>query len=48
RRLLEEEGIEISPGFGPLEGKVWRIGTMGANASQAAVDRVTGAIAAAL
>jgi alanine-glyoxylate transaminase/serine-glyoxylate transaminase/serine-pyruvate transaminase len=29
RRLLEEHNIEIAGGFGPLAGKVWRIGTMG-------------------
>jgi alanine-glyoxylate transaminase / serine-glyoxylate transaminase / serine-pyruvate transaminase len=29
RRLLEEFNIEIAGGFGPLKGKVWRIGLMG-------------------
>ncbi len=29
RRLLEEYNLEISGGFGPLKGKVWRIGLMG-------------------
>jgi alanine-glyoxylate transaminase/serine-glyoxylate transaminase/serine-pyruvate transaminase len=29
KRLLEEDGIEISGGFGPLAGKVFRIGLMG-------------------
>jgi alanine-glyoxylate transaminase / serine-glyoxylate transaminase / serine-pyruvate transaminase len=29
RRLLEEYNIEIAAGFGPLKGKVWRIGLMG-------------------
>lgn len=48
KRLLEHDGIEISAGLGPLKGKVWRIGTMGANASQRAVERVTAAVAAAL
>jgi alanine-glyoxylate transaminase / serine-glyoxylate transaminase / serine-pyruvate transaminase len=28
-RLLEEYGIEIGGGVGPLAGKVWRIGCMG-------------------
>jgi (S)-ureidoglycine-glyoxylate aminotransferase len=28
-RLVEEFGVEIGAAFGPLEGKVWRIGTMG-------------------
>lgn len=27
--LLEEFGIEIASSFGPLHGKIWRIGTMG-------------------
>ena len=30
--LLEDFGIEIGTSFGPLHGKVWRIGTMGYNA----------------
>jgi alanine-glyoxylate transaminase/serine-glyoxylate transaminase/serine-pyruvate transaminase len=29
RRLLVEFGIEIAGGFGPLAGKIWRIGLMG-------------------
>ena len=29
KRLLEEYNIEIAGGFGPLKGKVWRIGLMG-------------------
>jgi alanine-glyoxylate transaminase/serine-glyoxylate transaminase/serine-pyruvate transaminase len=29
RRLLEDYNIEIAGGFGPLKGKVWRIGLMG-------------------
>lgn len=29
RRLLDEFNIEIASGFGPLKGKVWRIGLMG-------------------
>jgi alanine-glyoxylate transaminase / serine-glyoxylate transaminase / serine-pyruvate transaminase len=28
-RLLNEYNIEIAGGFGPLKGKVWRIGLMG-------------------
>ena len=30
--LLTEDGIEISGGLGPLAGKIWRIGVMGAGA----------------
>ena len=29
RRLLDEHGIEIGGGLGPLAGKIWRIGLMG-------------------
>ncbi len=29
KRLLEEYNIEIAGGFGPLKGKIWRIGLMG-------------------
>jgi alanine-glyoxylate transaminase/serine-glyoxylate transaminase/serine-pyruvate transaminase len=29
RRLLEDYNIEIAAGFGPLKGKVWRVGLMG-------------------
>ena len=29
RRLLEDYNIEVAGGFGPLKGKVWRIGLMG-------------------
>jgi (S)-ureidoglycine-glyoxylate aminotransferase len=29
--LLEDFGIEIGTSFGPLQGKIWRIGTMGYN-----------------
>jgi hypothetical protein len=30
--MLEDFGIEIGTSFGPLHGKIWRIGTMGYNA----------------
>ena len=30
--MLDDFGIEIGTSFGPLHGKVWRIGTMGYNA----------------
>jgi len=29
QRLLEEYNVEIAGGFGPLKGKVWRVGLMG-------------------
>jgi (S)-ureidoglycine-glyoxylate aminotransferase len=33
-RLIEEFGVEIGAAFGPLAGKIWRIGTMGYSASR--------------
>ena len=41
--LLNHFGIEIGTSFGPLHGKVWRIGAMGYNARQ---DCVLGTLAA--
>ena len=35
--MLADYGIEIGTSFGPLHGKVWRIGTMGYNARKDAV-----------
>lgn len=35
--LLNDFGIEIGTSFGPLHGKIWRIGTMGYNARKDAV-----------
>ena len=35
--LLEDFGIEIGSSFGPLRGRIWRIGTMGLNARHDAV-----------
>jgi (S)-ureidoglycine---glyoxylate transaminase len=35
--LLEDFGIEIGTSFGPLHGRVWRIGVMGYNARRDAV-----------
>lgn len=37
RHLLERHGLEIGAGLGPLAGKVWRIGLMGASARLANV-----------
>jgi alanine-glyoxylate transaminase/serine-glyoxylate transaminase/serine-pyruvate transaminase len=34
KRLLDEAGIEIAGGFGPLAGKVFRIGVMGPLATE--------------
>jgi len=35
--MLNDFGIEIGTSFGPLKGKIWRIGTMGYNARKDAV-----------
>ena len=37
RALLESYHIEIGTSFGPLHGRIWRIGTMGINAREDAV-----------
>ena len=37
KAMLNDYGIEIGTSFGPLAGKVWRIGTMGYNARRDAV-----------
>ncbi|MET0811938.1 MAG: alanine--glyoxylate aminotransferase family protein [Microbacterium sp.] len=46
--LLEEDGIEIGTSFGPLHGRVWRIGTMGFNAREDAVVTTLAALEAML
>jgi alanine-glyoxylate transaminase/serine-glyoxylate transaminase/serine-pyruvate transaminase len=50
RRLLEEFSMEIGAGLGPLAGKIWRVGLMGAGSTLAnvllflaALERVLGA-----
>jgi (S)-ureidoglycine-glyoxylate aminotransferase len=48
RALLEEHSIEIGTSFGPLHGKIWRIGTMGYNAREDAVQRTLQALKAVL
>ena len=40
RAALRDRGIEISGGFGPLAGKVWRIGLMGTNPTPYVVYRL--------
>ncbi|WP_017446481.1 pyridoxal-phosphate-dependent aminotransferase family protein [Gayadomonas joobiniege] len=37
QQMLTDFGIEIGTSFGPLHGKIWRIGTMGYNARKSAV-----------
>ena len=47
-RLLEEYGIEVATAFGPLRGRIWRIGTMGYNAELSTVLRVLTALESVL
>lgn len=46
--LLEQFGVEIASSFGPLAGKIWRIGTMGYSCRQTNVLHALGALEAAL
>jgi (S)-ureidoglycine-glyoxylate aminotransferase len=46
--MLDDHGIEIGTSFGPLHGKVWRIGTMGYNARKDAVVTTLAALEHAL
>jgi (S)-ureidoglycine-glyoxylate aminotransferase len=46
--VLEDFGIEIGTSFGPLHGKVWRIGTMGYNARKDCVMQTLSALEAVL
>jgi alanine-glyoxylate transaminase/serine-glyoxylate transaminase/serine-pyruvate transaminase len=43
-RLLNDFGIEIAGGFGPLAGKAWRIGLMGYSASERNVHYLLAAL----
>ncbi len=46
--LLKDYGIEIAGGFGPLAGKVFRIGLMGPLATEESVDEFVECFAKAL
>lgn len=48
RALLEDYQIEIGTSFGPLHGRIWRIGAMGYNARKDAVLVTLGAFEAVL
>jgi (S)-ureidoglycine---glyoxylate transaminase len=48
RALLKDFSIEIGTSFGPLHGRIWRIGTMGYNARADAVLNTVGALDAVL
>ena len=47
-QLLREHGIEIMAAFGPLRGRVWRLGTMGTNARLPSVLAALSALEAVL
>ncbi len=42
--LLHRFGIEIGGGLGPAKGKLWRVGLMGAGATDASVDTLLAAV----
>ncbi|HYB43627.1 MAG TPA: alanine--glyoxylate aminotransferase family protein [Candidatus Methylomirabilis sp.] len=44
RELIEDFGIEIGAAFGPLQGRIWRIGTMGHSADRRNVLLCLGAL----
>jgi alanine-glyoxylate transaminase/serine-glyoxylate transaminase/serine-pyruvate transaminase len=48
KHLLDEFNIEIGAGLGPLAGKIWRVGLMGASSSPRLVVLLGGALASAL
>ena len=48
KSMLLDFGIEIGTSFGPLHGKIWRIGTMGYNARRDAVLTTLAALEAVL
>jgi alanine-glyoxylate transaminase/serine-glyoxylate transaminase/serine-pyruvate transaminase len=45
RRLLDERGIEIGAGLGPLKGRIWRVGLMGETSTERSVDTFLAALA---
>ena len=47
-RMRVQFGIEIGTAFGPLRGKIWRIGSMGYNCTQPNVLNVLGAFEAVM
>lgn len=46
--MLNDHGIEIGAGLGPLAGKIWRIGLMGNSARPECVERCLGALSVSL
>ena len=48
KHMLDEYGIEILGGFGPLAGKIFRIGLMGSSSTEENVDLCIHALVNAL
>jgi alanine-glyoxylate transaminase/serine-glyoxylate transaminase/serine-pyruvate transaminase len=48
RTLLDEFGIEIGAGLGPLAGKIWRVGLMGSSSDPQLILLLTSALDHAL
>jgi alanine-glyoxylate transaminase / serine-glyoxylate transaminase / serine-pyruvate transaminase len=48
KHLLDEFNIEIGAGLGPLAGKIWRVGLMGASSSPRLIVLLRGALESAL
>jgi (S)-ureidoglycine-glyoxylate aminotransferase len=48
RQMLDDFGIEIGTSFGPLHGRIWRIGTMGYNCRKPAILATLAALEASL
>jgi len=48
RDLLTRFNIEIGAGLGPLAGKIWRVGLMGASSTPAVILLLLGALEASL
>ncbi|WP_230316156.1 hypothetical protein [Conexibacter sp. W3-3-2] len=46
--LLQDHGIEISGGLGPLAGRLWRVGVMGVGANPEPQERLVTALATLL
>ena len=44
KQLLTDFNIEIGAGLGPMKGKIWRIGLMGATSTPENVKKVLGAL----
>ena len=48
KALLNDYGIEIGAGLGPMKGKIWRVGLMGETSKPENVEKVLGALKALL